>query len=452
MPDILLRAAASGAEIAKVAVEPLEPVARLRRAAVAAGHGGPAELRCGLRLMCGSEVLRDSATMEASGLGGGGTVDVVKVPALEFWRESNIAWNSIQVPLGGALGEGAKVQQVGFDRLVAFPARPAWRRYLEDPFSAFSPGSYDEELEASALSDFIGPYEIKRFEASDVWLIGANEPVALEGSVKISSGYISTRRIALPLPEGHAIHAFKLESGCATVLLAPGLAGEAMEGLKDGMLQKFRLHGLDEEDLRAARFEAEGAPVPFKFKFPAVSHGHDPRVEGYDVVMRDFNWLEGDQSDGRRGKGFGRGSRRDGIFGRDRCGQLLARYCDQQDPGQDLQRGFNFEVCELREGAEPWQLATWKAVGHINHTCQALGDRLMLMPTRAGEDAFYESMQLIEWPTQSKVREVPLQFRPSYIESEWPRGILAGSTQTFFTCHEIEELSETVFVFATPEI
>jgi len=438
MPDIILRAAASGTEIAKVAVEPLEPVARLRRAALAAGHGGPAELRCGLRLMYGSEVLRDSATLEASGLGGGGTVDVVKVPALEFWRESPIAWNSIQVPLGGALCEGAKVQQVGFDRLLAFPGRPAWRRYGED-------------LEASAHSDFIGPYEIKRFEASDVWLIGANEPFALEGSVKTSSGYISARRIPLPLPEGQAIHAFKLESGCATVLLAQGLAGEAMADLKDGMLQKFRLCGLEEEDFRAARFEAEGAPVPFKFKFPAVFHGHDPRVEGYAVVMRDFNWQEGDQSDGRRKKGFGRGSY-EGIFGLDRCGQLLARYCAQQDPEQDLQRGFNFEVCELREGAEPRQLATWKAVGHINHTCQALGDRLMLMPTRAGEDAFYESMQLIEWPTQNKVREVPLQFRRGYIECEWPRGILEGSTQTFFTSHEIEECSETVFVFATPEI
>ncbi|CAE7835944.1 unnamed protein product [Symbiodinium sp. CCMP2592] len=74
------------------------------------------------------------------------------------------------------------------------------------------------------------------------------------------------------------------------------------------------------------------------------------------------------------------------------------------------------------------------------------------MPTRAGEDAFYESMQLIEWPTQSKLREVPLEFRMGYIEGEWPRGILAGSTQTFFTCHEIDEYTETVFVFATPEI
>ena len=122
------------------------------------------------------------------------------------------------------------MRQVGRDRLLAFPARPAWRHY---------PDSYDEDLADSEFSDFIGPYEIKRFEASDVWLIGANEPVALEGSVQISSGYISARRVPLPLPEGHGIHAFKLENGCATLLMAPGLPGEAMEGLKDGMLQKL---------------------------------------------------------------------------------------------------------------------------------------------------------------------------------------------------------------------
>ena len=74
------------------------------------------------------------------------------------------------------------------------------------------------------------------------------------------------------------------------------------------------------------------------------------------------------------------------------------------------------------------------------------------MPTRAGEDAFYESMQLIEWPTQTQVRKVPLEFVPSYIEGEWPRGILSGSTQTFFTCHESDEHSQTVIVFGTPEM
>ncbi|CAE7724848.1 unnamed protein product [Symbiodinium sp. CCMP2592] len=370
--------------IAKVTAEPLELVAKLRRVALAAGHGGPPELRCGLRLMCGTEV-----------------------------------------------------QQVGRDRLLAFPARPAWRRYLR------SDGEF---------SDFIGPYEIKRFEPSDIWLIGAYEPIALEGSVQISSGYISARRLPLPLPEGHSIHAFKLENGCATVLMARGLSGEAMEGLKDGRLQKFRLYGLEEEDLRAVRFQAEGDPVPFKFKFPAVFQGHDPRGEGYYPVLDNFDWKEGDQSEGARGKRLERGpSLPDGIIGRNLCGRLLARDCVQQD-GLNIERGYNFEVSEVQEGGALQRLATWKVVGHIIHQCQALGDRLLLMAgERSGEDAFYESMQLVEWPTQSKVREVPLKFEPSYIESEWPRGILSGSTQTFFTCHEKNAFSEWVFVFATPE-
>ena len=38
--------------------------------------------------------------------------------------------------------------------------------------------------------------------------------------------------------------------------------------------------------------------------------------------LGDFNWQEGDQSDGRRKKAFGRGAY-EGIFGLDRCGQLL---------------------------------------------------------------------------------------------------------------------------------
>ncbi|CAE7305982.1 unnamed protein product [Symbiodinium natans] len=442
MPDILLKAAASGAEIATVSIGPLEPVARLRRAAVAAGYGGPPELRCGLRLMFGARVLRDSETLEALGLGDGGAVDVVRMPALEFWRESKIVWSSVKLPLGGPLCEGAVVEQVGRDRLLAFPTRPAWRRYDDN-----------NSLEASPLEDFIGKYEINRFERSDIWLIGANEPFAMEGSTETSSGYISVRRIPLPLPEGQAIHAFHFEDGLATVLMATGLAGEAMEGLKEGMLQKFRLCRVEEEDLRSAHFQPEGAPVPFKFKFPAVADGRDPRVGGYVAAMRNFDWQEGDQSDGRTGKGRGRGSHvRSGHDGLDRCGQLIARLGDQ-DPNQDVQRAFNFEVCELQEGREPQRLAAWVAKGHINHSCQSLGDRLLLFSgEHAGEDAFYQCIQLIDWQTQEKIREIPLEYEPGYIECEWPRGILSGSTQTFFTCHMTHSYNETVFHFATPEM
>ena len=97
-------------------------------------------------------------------------------------------------------------------------------------------------------------------------------------------------------------------------------------------------------------------------------------------------------------------------------------------------------------------MATWKVQGHINHSFQSLGDQLMLFAAvRAGEDAFYESMRLIEWQTQRVLREIPLKFEPRYIEVEWPRGILSGSTQTFFTCRMSRDYTDTVFHFATPE-
>ena len=199
MPEIKLRAATTGAEIAVLSAEPLELVAQFRRAVVAAGYGGPPELFCGLRLLHGENVLRDCETLEASGLAGGGAVDVVRLPALELWREGKVTWNTIDVPLGGPLCIGVSVRPVGRDRILAFPARPAWRRY-------------SEELGDSASRDFIGKYEIMHHEHSDLWLIGANEPFALEGSVAAGSGYVSARQIPLPLPDpSQGIHAFDFQ-------------------------------------------------------------------------------------------------------------------------------------------------------------------------------------------------------------------------------------------------
>ncbi|CAE7248356.1 unnamed protein product [Symbiodinium natans] len=438
MPNILLKAAGSGAEIANCTIEPLELVASLRRAAVAAGHGGPPELRCGLRLMSGARVLRDSETLEASGLGGGGEVEVVRIPALEFWRESKIVWSTIQVPVGGALCEGAVVHQVGRDRLLAFPTRPAFR-------------SYNGDLDESAFRDNINKYEVKRFEPSDIWLIGANEPFALEGSVQAGSGYVSARQVPLPVPDGQAIHAFRFHNQLATVLLAPGLAGEAMEGMKDGVLQEFRLCGVDADDLRTAHFQPEGPPTPFKFKFPSVTDGMDHRREGYVPALRNFDWQEGDHTGEKK---FSRPPYVE-VPGKDRCGQLVARLCATQDEDLDRFDGevFNFEVCELQDGGEFKQLATWRAKGFINNRCQSLGDQLMLFAgLHSGEDAFYENMQLMDWQTQDVLREIPLKFEPPYIECEWPRGILSGSTQTFFTCGNAGDYTETFFHFGTPEI
>ena len=72
---------------------------------------------------------------------------------------------------------------------------------------------------------------------------------------------------------------------------------------------------------------------------------------------------------------------------------------------------------------------------------------------RSGQDAFYENMQLIDWPTQWVYKEIPLEFEPRYIETGWPRGILSGSSQTFFTCGmDGNEYEKTLFHFGTPEI
>ena len=238
MPEIILKVAASGAEIARLNAEPLELVSRLRSAAAA--YGGPPELRCGLRLMFGSRVLRDHETLEASGLAGGGSVDVVKVPSLELWREGKVAWNSINVPVGGPLCIGLTVRQLARDRLLAFPAHPAWRHYLprtEDEASEAScgmfSGCFPPAPAVDEYSDSIGKYVVKHFEPSDVWLIGASEQSASDVFVQTDRGYISARRIPLPLADAsQAIHAFKFQDEVATVLLAPGRSGDAMEDLQ----------------------------------------------------------------------------------------------------------------------------------------------------------------------------------------------------------------------------
>ena len=83
-----------------------------------------------------------------------------------------------------------------------------------------------------------------------------------------------------------------------------------------------------------------------------------------------------------------------------------------------------------------------------------MGDQLLLFAgLHAGEDAFYENMRLLDLKTGSTLREIPLEIERAYIECEWPRGLLVGSTQTFFTCWSADEGStDTQFGFATPEM
>ena len=116
------------------------------------------------------------------------------------------------------------------------------------------------------------------------------------------------------------------------------------------------------------------------------------------------------------------------------------------------------KISELQDdddGSDPQVLATWQAEGHVNHRVQAMGDQLLLFAgLKAGEDAFYKNMRLLDSKTGSTLREIPLEIMGfGYIESGWPRGILFGSTQTFFTSWRVEEdFSNTHFAFATPEM
>ena len=246
--------------------------------------------------------------------------------------------------------------------------------------------------------------------------------------------------------EGRSCQPFLVLAGSPANLPFP-------EELQDGVLQKYRLHGLVGEDLSKLRFEPEGGPSPFKFKLPSVTHEY---IEYYKSVMRKFNWEEGDQSAGRLGEvdnqGLVSNTLDDYTAGRDRCGEVVARL---PEGWQYFEEVFDFEVCQLA-GGEPKQLARWRAEGQVNNHCQCLGDRLMLFAgSRSGEDAFYEEMQLIDWQTQEVIRKIPLEFTPPYIESEWDRGILNGSTQTFFTHFpgvETETEGSTTFAFGTPEM
>lgn len=264
-----------------------------------------------------------------------------------------------------------------------------------------------------------------------------------------------------------------------------------------GILQKFRLVGIGDDNLNAAHFERQGKPTPFQFKFPPLTLNETDHC--YAIVLRDFlseswEWQEGDHT-GEEGrllrrrrrrrrrrkpreeededeKGDQRGRRRRGRIrtGRRRreededteeislndhltslyrtcgpsCGQLVAMPCGEHD----------YMVCELQEdGSKPKQLASWHDKTESYQGCQVLGQQLLLFAPGGNQDAFYSHMDLIEWQTGTVIKQIPLEFKPHFIESEWPRGILEGSTQTFFTCFNSDPTGASMtFAFATPGV
>lgn len=90
---------------------------------------------------------------------------------------------------------------------------------------------------------------------------------------------------------------------------------------------------------------------------------------------------------------------------------------------------------------------------HCNHPELALDPELVLLPgENAGEDAFND-MRLFDWHTGNLVKTIPLDFSKGYVECEWPRGFLFGSSQTFFTaCSEDDgnDSENSLVAFCTP--
>jgi len=90
---------------------------------------------------------------------------------------------------------------------------------------------------------------------------------------------------------------------------------------------------------------------------------------------------------------------------------------------------------------------------HCNHPALAVDPKLLLVSgENAGEDAFND-MRLFDWHTGELVKTIPLDFSQGCIEWGQPRGLLPGSSQTFFTACSSEggnDSEHTLVAFCTP--
>lgn len=447
---------AGGDTITVVQAQPRALVASLRRAVADAGGAGDPDELCGLRVMFGDRVLRDGDTLHDVGLGNGGTVIATKVAALHLWVENAIEWRTIEAPVTGPLCENVEVLCIGRDRVIAFPRFPAWRRHRQR-----LPWIVEEE---TGPQDDIGPYTIQHFGAADMWVFGADEsssshaPPDTEGA-QAGGAFLGAKRVALPLSEDENIQYFHFSDGVATVLTADFLAGDQMPKQRTGLVQKFRLCGAADEDLAAVRFEpelelsaeralaflcglharlgaqsvvnlieesiarliflhsAEPVRIPRVFQFPGV---RDPGREfTYQAAVNRFD-PEAEQEEGLGLQSLAAHEYRHQA-GRTRCGKMITKLGHWEGRGDR----FEYRVCELAEdGPEGSELSSFQVDGHVNNGCQSLGEGVMLFASsRAGEDAFYSEMRLLDWRQRGvELRRIPLQIAPGFIEVEWPRG------------------------------
>jgi len=408
---------------------------------------------CGIDLVLESKVLNPAALIKDA-IGGlhstssnPVSITVTRMPVLEAWRDRKIAWRELTLPRAYPC-TSLNLVPVGADRLLAFPPT-CWQHYSH----------YYEHNEEKIMT----------LKADDFWLISVSEATAsFEPDQQRTSGelpFMGLLQLSLPLPtDSGAIHYFHFSDGTATVLTGPddvGL-GQEMEADAEGHLRKFRLVGADTEpSISKIHFAADGPPVQKRFKFGKLAKPSDFRGSYRQDVAKFHDSLEHPQTQmallarecrhlkvcnalteegytrrvdvtgelGRQGskKGYGKGKGCEGPL-------LEVRNTGTGDPGEIL-----------------------SSFGVVGGDCQALGESLVLLGgVEDGEDAFYDSMRLVEWQTGKLLHEVELGFEApggKYIEHEWRRGVLPGASQTFVCAFSMQSPQEyQSLAFATPAV
>lgn len=339
---------------------------------------------CHVKLLAGTDVLDEAKTLQDVGLSDGAKVAVVRSKGLDGWSQGDLHWWNVNVPLPGS----CEAEPVGRDRLLLY-SLPPWN----DP-SAVSPDS------------------IKSF------LLGINEPATAP----------SLQPLELPLGEA-PVYRLDFKRGLlhVTVAAQPEVRRIDAEG-KEGdpvevVIKSFEL--LHDADITAAQWvQREVSTVPVK----------ERQYSAVLFATREFlneKYNEDDESDTR---------------GTGPYGATMTKYDETQ--GEEGRRYI--QTIQITERSTGKEVGSFQVEGHPNSSVQGLagGDLCLMAGREGGEDAFYNNMRLVNWRTGEVVREVPLGFEPSYIEVEWSRGLLIGSTETFYVVNggaDVEGQAQIVF-------